>query len=214
MNVLAVVSHPDDEILGVGGTLLKHKELGDSVYVCITTKAFEPLWTKEYMRGKIKEQKQVDKLLGVKKRYHLDYPTTKLNTIAGGEFNAGVTKVVDEVNPNIIYTHFENDLNYDHTVTMRACLVASRPPRKIKLLCFETLSETEWGHKPFLPNYWVDIGKHIDRKIEIFELYESEVKKYPHPRSREGIKDLARKRGVEMCIPYAESFILIKEMWT
>ena len=210
MNILVIAAHPDDEILGVGGTICKHVANGDDVYVCIVTKAYDPEWSKEYIAEKIKEQDKVDKLLNIKKRYNLDLPTVKLNTISHGEFNKRITDIVDNVKPDIVYTHFEHDLNYDHTLIFRASMVATRPPKKIKLLCYETLSETEWNNKAFQHNLWVDITNFIDKKIKAFKVYESEVKKYPHPRSEEGIRTLSKKRGNEICIEYAEAFMIIR----
>ncbi|MEW6482424.1 MAG: PIG-L family deacetylase [bacterium] len=212
--VLVIAAHPDDEILGVGGTILKHVDNGDDVYVCIATKAYEPLWTKKYMEEKKKEQKKIDALLGIKKRFNLDLTTTKLNVLPHGEVNKVVSSIVDQVCPDVIYTHFEGDLNYDHTILFRASMVASRPPKKINLLCFETLSETEWNNKAFLPNYWVNIERYIDTKIKSFKIYKSEGKKFPHPRSEEGIEILARKRGSEICVKYAEAFMLIRDVWS
>ncbi|NQT30410.1 MAG: PIG-L family deacetylase [Candidatus Saganbacteria bacterium] len=212
MKVLVVAAHPDDEVLGVGGTILKHTKAGDEVFVCIVTKAYEPQWPKEYMEEKIKEQEQVDNLLGVKKRFNLDLPTVKLNTLSHGEINKKIAEVVDGVNPDIIYTHFEGDLNLDHTLIFRASMVASRPPKNIKLLCFETLSETEWNNQAFLPNYWVNIGGFIDKKVEALKIYKSEVKPYPHPRSEKGVRILAQKRGLEICREHAEAFALIREI--
>ena len=213
MKVLVVAAHPDDEILGVGGTICKHVTNGSDVYVCIVTKAYEPQWSKGYMETKVEEQKRIDKLLGIKRRFNLDLPTVKLNTLPHGEFNNKITDVIDTIKPDIVYTHFENDLNYDHTLIFRACMVATRPPKRVKLLCYETLSETEWNNKAFLPNMWVDISKFIDKKIEAFKLYKSEVKSYPHPRSEEGIRILAEKRGMEICVKYAEAFTLIRDLW-
>ncbi len=211
MKILVVVAHPDDEILGVGGTLLKHKQKGDDIFVCMVTKAYGPQWSKEYIEQKVSEQQKVDEIIGVKKRFNLNFPTVKLNTIAHGEFNKRITEIVNEVGPDIIYTHFENDLNFDHDLVFRSVMVATRPPTKIKLVCIETLSETEWGNGSFKPNYWVDISDFIEQKIKIFKIYESEVKQYPHPRSPEGIKILAQKRGNEICKKYAEAFQIIKD---
>ncbi len=213
MRILVVAAHPDDEVLGIGGTILKHVKDGDDVFVCIVTKAHEPQWSKEYMREKIEEQKKVDKLLTIRKRYNLDLPTVKLNTLSHGDLAFKITSVVNAVNPDILYTHFEGDLNYDHALTYRACMVATRPPKRIKLYCFETLSETEWNNKAFIPNIWVDIKDFIDKKIEAFEIYKSEVKPFPHPRNGAGIKALARKRGSEACIEYAEALVLIRDLW-
>lgn len=213
MKVLIVGAHPDDEILGVGGTICKHVKNNDEVYVCIVTKATEGLWTKKYMEKKVEEQKQVDALLGIKSRYNLDFPTTHLNSIPRGELNRVIAKVIDQVNPDIIYTHFENDINYEHTIVFGACMVATRPPKHIKLICFETLSETEFNNKAFVPNYWVDIQPYISKKIDAFKIYKSEVKEYPHPRSPEGIKILSQKRGMDVSIKNAEAFMIIKDYW-
>lgn len=213
MKILVIASHPDDEILGVGGTILKHIANHDEVFICIATRGYEPEWSQKYIENKILEQKKVDKFLQIKKRYNLNFPTVKLNTLPTGEINRAITKIVDEVRPDVIYTHFENDLNYDHTLIFKASMVASRPPKKIKLYCFETLSETEWGLSAFKPNYWVDVSRQIEKKINAFKIYKSEVKSCPHPRSVEGVKILAKKRGIEICAKYAEAFILIKNVW-
>ena len=213
MKVLIIAAHPDDEILGAGGTICKHVKNGDEVYICIVTKAYKPLWSEEYMKTKIKEQKNVDKLLGIKKRYNLDFPTVKLNTISHGEINKRISEIVEEIKPDIVYTHYEYDLNYDHTLIFRACMVATRPPKKIKLLCYETLSETEWNNKAFQPDLWVDITPFVEKKIRAFKIYKSEVKSYPHPRSKEGIELLAKKRGTEASMKYAEGFMLVRDYW-
>jgi len=92
-------------------------------------------------------------------------------------------------------------------------MVATRPPKKIKLITFETLSETEWNNKPFSPNLWVDIKNFIEQKIKAFKIYKSEVKSHPHPRSEEGIRNLAKKRGSEILVEYAEAFMVIRDTW-
>ncbi len=215
MKVLVVSAHPDDEILGVGGTLLRHKEQGDDVYVCIVTTAYEPEWPKAYIEGKRKEATEVDMLMGIKKRYWCGFPTVKLNTIPSGEFNKKIADVIADVDPDVVYTHFEHDINEDHGKVFTAVMVATRPvgKKKRRVLCFETISSTEWNNKAFIPNVHVDISKHIDRKVEAFSLYTSEVKQPPHPRSLEGVRVWSRKRGFEICTEYAECFMLIREVW-
>lgn len=212
MKILVIAAHPDDEILGVGGTLFKHKKAGDEIFICIMTKGYEPAWTKEYMEQKKVEQKKVDKLIGVTKRYNLDFHATKLNNVDQGELNKKVTEVVNEIKPDIVYTHFEHDVHNDHTLTFKTAIVATRPPHKIKLICFETVSETEWSDKAYKSNYWVDITKFIDKKIDAFKIYDSEIKKGYHPRSLGGIKNLAKLRGNEICREYAESFKIIRDI--
>ena len=136
-----------------------------------------------------------------------------LNTIPHGQFNQSISKIVDEVKPDIVYTHYQYDLNYDHTLIFRAAMVATRPPKRIKLICFETVSETEWGTNKFFPNYWIDISEYIDKKIVALHIYESEVKEHPHPRSSEGLIALAKKRGSEVSTHYAEAFMIIRDLW-
>ena len=210
--VLIVSAHPDDELLGVGGTICKHIDNGDEVYVCIVTKAYEPEWSKEYIEQKVKEQKAVDELLGIKKRFNLDMPTVKLNTIPTGEFNSAISSVFKEVRPDIVYTHFEHDLNYDHTLVFHACMVAARPPNRVKLLCYE-VAETAWCKKPFIPDTYVNISGYLDKKIKAFECYKSEVQDYPHPRSPEGIRIKAQQRGMEAGLQRAEAFIQVRGYW-
>ncbi len=212
MKVIVIAAHPDDEILGVGGTICRHVKNKDEVYVCVVTKACKPMWSDKYMIKKVVEQNKVDKLMGIKKRFNLNLPTVKLNTMPHGELNSKVALIVDKVKPDIIYTHYENDLNYDHTLVFRATMVAARPPKRIKILCYETLSETEWGVGRFAANVWIDISEHMKKKVKAFQIYKSEVKKYPHPRSSEGIRVLAKKRGTEACIKYAEAFVMLRDI--
>lgn len=212
--ILVIAAHPDDEILGIGGTLLKHKVSKDEIYICMATKAYTHEWSNEYMQQKIIEQKKIDKLLSTKKRFNLDFPTAKLNSIPYGNFNKKIIDIVKEVNPDIIYTHFEHDSHDDHHVIFRASLIATRPrKKKICLICYETLSETEWGNISFHPNYWVDISDHIKDKIKLFNIYKSEIKQFPNPRSSHGIEILAKKRGMDICTKYAEAFRIIRMYW-
>jgi LmbE family N-acetylglucosaminyl deacetylase len=213
MRVLVVVAHPDDEVLGVGGVILKHVDVGDEVSVCVVTKAYEPDWSKEYIERKVVEQGEVDRMLGVKERFNLGFPTVKLNLIGHGELNKKISDIVSIVNPDVVYTHFGGDINYDHTLVFRGCLVATRPFKRIKLVCFETLSETEWGIVGFKPNFYVDIKNYVDKKIEAFKVYGSELRKPPHCRNQGGIRNLARKRGDEVFLEFAEAFIIIKDYW-
>ncbi|MBN1799977.1 MAG: PIG-L family deacetylase [Candidatus Lokiarchaeota archaeon] len=213
MKVLVIAAHPDDEVLGVGGTICKHVENMDEVYICIVTKAYEPEWSNEYIKQKLTEQKQVDQLLHVKKRYNLDFPTIKLNTIPHGMLNNALKKVIEEVEPDIIYTHFEDDLNQDHRIIFHSTMVVARPPRRIKVLSYEILSSTELSNSGFNPNYYIDIKKYLSLKIEAFRIYSSEVKKLPHSRSLEGVELLSKYRGIQVSLECAEAFIIKKDYW-
>lgn len=208
MNVLTVIAHPDDEILGMGGTICKHIEAGDKVSIIVITEPNED-YTMEYKESKRVAEKKVDKLLGTI-RYHLDYPTVSLNTIPFGEFNKRINHFIERINPEIIYTHFKGDINQDHRIIYEACLVSTRPHKRIKLVCFETISETEWGDQPFKPNYYVDIADYMHKKIEAFSYYETEVKSLPHPRNGAGIITLANLRGLESGYGLAEAFRIVR----
>lgn len=211
--VLVIAAHYDDELLGVGGTLLKHKDQGDEIYICIVTQGYEPEWTKEYVEKQEKQAEEVDRILKTTKRFHCHFPAVKLNTIPNGEFNKKVYDVINEVEPDIVYTHFEQDVNIDHRLVFDAVMVATRPlNKKMKILCFETPSSTEWSQAGFKPNYYVEITDFIDKKVEAFLKYKDEIKEYPHPRSPEALMILSKKRGIEILKEHAEAFILIREV--
>jgi len=214
--ILVFVPHPDDEVLGCGGTIAKHTKSGDEVYLCIVTKAYTPDWSEEFMKNRPKEVEKANKILGIEKTYFLDYPTVKLDTIPQKELNESISKVVNEVDPDIVYIPHKGDLNKDHRLVFEASLVATRPANyKVKrILSYETLSETEWGQpiEPFIPNVYVDISETFVTKIEAMKAYESELKQYPHPRSLEIVEALAKKRGSEVGVKFAEAFILVREL--
>lgn len=216
MKVLVITPHPDDEVLGCGGTISKHSNQGDEVYNCIITKAYTPDWSEEFIENREKEIEKANKILGIKNTYFLDYPTVKLDTIPQKELNEAIYKVVDEVKPDVTYIPHKGDLNKDHRLIFESSLVATRPVNhKVKkILSCETLSETEWGQsiEPFIPNVYVDVSETFEKKIEAMKAYESELKQYPHPRSLEIIEALAKKRGSEIGVNFAEAFVLIREV--
>jgi LmbE family N-acetylglucosaminyl deacetylase len=216
MKILIIAPHPDDEVLGCGGTIAKHTKQGDEVYLCIVTKAYVPDWSEEFLKNRPKEIEKANKILGIEKTYFLDYPTVKLDTIPQKELNEAISKVVNEVKPDIVYIPHKGDLNKDHRLVFESSLVATRPiNHKVKrILSYETLSETEWGQtiEPFIPSVYVDISETFEKKIEAMKAYESELKQYPHPRSSEIVEALAKKRGSEVGVKFAEAFILIREI--
>ena len=216
MKILIIAPHPDDEVLGCGGTIAKHTKERDEVCFCIVTKAYLPDWSEEFIKNRPKEIEKANKILGIKKTYFLDYPTVKLDTIPQKELNESISKVVNEVNPDVVYIPHKGDLNKDHRLVFESCLVVTRPANhKVKrILSYETLSETEWGQaiEPFIPNVYVDISETFEKKIKAIKAYESELREYPHPRSLEIVEALAKKRGSEVGVNFAEAFILIREI--
>ena len=214
--ILIIAPHPDDEVLGCGGTIAKYSKKGNEIYLCIVTKAYTPDWSEEFLKNRPKEIKKSNKILGIKKTYFLDFPTVKLDTIPQKELNSAILKVIQEVDPEVLYIPHEGDLNKDHRLVFEAALVAVRPTSRLvkRILSYETLSETEEGSaiKVFVPNVYEDIAETFNIKIEAMKYYKSEIKEFPHPRSLETIEVLAKKRGSEAGFKYAEAFELIREI--
>ncbi len=220
MKVLVIAPHPDDEVLGCGGTIVKHVSGGDEVYLCIVTKAYPPEWPE----GEIKERKEevlrVNQIFGIKKTYFLDLPTVKLDTIPQKDLTERIAQVIDEVQPEVVYIPHRGDVNTDHRMVFDATMVAIRPrPGSVikKVLSYETLSETEWAapfaENAFIPNFYVDISKMLETKLKAMSAYKTELKQYPHPRSLEAIYALAKLRGTSIGVEAAEAFMLIRKIW-
>lgn len=213
MKVLIIATHPDDEVLGCGGVIQRYKEKGDTVEVLIITKAIEPEWDNEYRKQKEKEQIEVDTCLGINKRHFLDIDCLTLNTLARGRFNYKISKMIIDIKPDIIYTHFNHELNNEHNLVSWATLVGTRIPFKGELYMYETPSE-RFGLVAFKPNFYVPLSrKQVAVKIRAFNKYTSEVKEPPHPRSLEGIKNLSKYRGLEVGLEYAEAFKQVRRIW-
>ena len=219
MKILVIAPHPDDEVLGCGGTIAKASDNGDDVYLCIVTKAYTPDWSEEFIKNRPKEVKKSNQILGIKKTYFLDYPTVKLDTIPQKELNGSLVKIVNEIKPDIVYIPHKGDLNKDHKLVFSSAMVALRPvnsPQLKAIYAYETLSETEWNipsvDNLFVPNVWVDITNTIDTKIEAMKCYQSQLYDFPHTRSLEAIEVLSKFRGSTICVNNAESFMLIRSI--
>lgn len=221
MKVLMIAPHPDDEVLGCGGTIKKYSENGDEVFLCIVTKAYTPDWSEVFIKNRKKEIDSTVAVLGIKKVYFLNFPTVKLDTVPQKQLNDAISEIISEVNPEIIFIPFSGDINKDHRLVSESALVALRPkPGSLvkKVFYYEALSETEWSDSTqgakniFAPNYYENISDYLEDKLKAMQCYKSELKEYPHPRSLEGIKILAQKRGMEVGKKYAEAFVLIREI--
>jgi len=204
--VLVIAAHPDDELLGCGGTLLTRQKKGDLIYVLICCE-----W--ESMRKHAVEQERyvhsAMEKLRVSKLYTLGLPDQRLDGFPLLVLVQRIEKVIEEVRPNIIYTHFVGDNNQDHRRVFDATMIAARPIREElqSVYAFYTVSSTEWGRTAaFSPDTWVDISGVIAEKLEAFACYQSEVKPYPHPRSVEALRNAAKFWGNQCLMEYAEVF--------
>ena len=217
--VLVIAVHPDDETLGAGGTILKHLSNGDEVHWLIVTSAHSyPGITKERL-SKIDEViEKVEKAYSFTKVHKLNLPTTQLDNLPKGEIVDHISKVVKEVEPEVMYLPFMNDVHSDHRVVFDAawsCTKSFRNPTLRKVLMMEALSETEFSNPVddiFNPNVFSDITDFHEKKLEILKHYESEIGEHPFPRSLESVTALARFRGSTSGCSYAESFMLLKEI--
>jgi len=219
-DVLVVAVHPDDETLGCGGAILKHKSDGDRIHWLIATdiKKSEGYDDKS-IKVRDNEIITVEKLYGFSSVNRLGLSTTKIDEYSMSRLISKISSVIDKVKPNIVYLPFKGDVHSDHKYIFDAaysCTKSFRYPSIKKVYMMETLSETEFSvsvqESSFTPNVFVDIGHYIDQKIEAMNIYKSEIGEHPFPRNERNIKALATYRGATAGCDYAESFMLIKEI--
>jgi LmbE family N-acetylglucosaminyl deacetylase len=214
--ILVVAVHPDDETLGCGGTLLKHKANNDKIHWLICTNINKDQY---YYQNREKEIKKVSKLFNFDSVHNLQFETAKMDQYNMSEIIKKISNVINKVKPNIIYLPFKEDIHTDHKKVFEAsysCTKSFRYPFIKKIYMMETLSETEFAPSikkdSFVPNTFVDISKYMNKKIQIMKVYKSEIQKHPFPRSEMTIKALASLRGSTSGCDFAESFILLKEI--
>ena len=214
MRVLVVAAHPDDETLGAGGTMARHARRGDEVQVCILTDGRAPYGATECTL-------RAADVLGVKKVVLLGFADQRLDEGALLDVIKPLEQLVADFRPEVVYTHFANDVNQDHRVVFNATMVATRPGSGVRrVLSFEAASSTEWvppfGGNVFAPSVYVDISDTLEAKVEAMRCYsdaqESEVRPYPHPRSYEAIEVYAKRHGIESGLAAAEAFMLVREI--
>lgn len=210
--VLVIAAHPDDELLGCGGTVALHTRAGDRVTSVIVCEG-ESLRYGPAGVGQSDHTRQAADVLGVQDVRALGLPDQRLDTFTLTEIITPLEKVVREVRPQIVYTQFGGDANQDHDVLFRALLIATRPTEEYlrAVYAFDTASSTEWGYpRTFVPDTWVDISTTLETKIDAMACYESEVRPYPHPRSLDALRHRARAWGNQVCMDAAEVFMTVR----
>jgi len=214
--VLAIAVHPDDETLGCGGTLLKHKANGDDINWLICTTIDK---SSKYYKTREEEINKIQKAYDFDSMHNLELRTTQVDGYSMSELISKISSIVNKVKPNIIYLPFKGDVHSDHKYIFDvaySCTKVFRYPFIKKIYMMETLSETEFSlstkEDSFAPNVFVDISEFMDKKIKLMNIYESEIGKHPFPRSERNIRALATYRGATSGCNYAESFMLLKEI--
>ncbi len=220
MNIVVFAPHPDDEVLGVGGTIAKRTAEGHDVYVVIVTKGYPPKFDEELVNAGRCEAKRAHKYLGVKETIFLDFPALELDKVDRATLNNAISKVIQEYSPTEVYIPHIGDMHIDHREVAEAVMVAARPFENSpveKIYSYETMSETGWhipgGTNDFSPNTFVNLGENnLAHKIYALSLYVSQLKDYPNARSIEAIDALARYRGSLVSCRAAEAFFLIRQV--
>ena len=219
--VVVIAPHPDDETLGCGGTILKHKQKGDRVFWLIVTCISEDLgYSTEKVMARNDEIEQVAGAYGFDGVRLMNLTSTTLDEIPKSKMIKKFGVLFEEIQPDTVYAPYRTDAHSDHEVVFDATVACAKSFRSpfIKIIrIYETLSETEFGMRPedsgFRPNFYVNISEFLDRKIEIMNMYEGEVQPHPFPRSIESIKALACLRGSFAGCFYSEAFMSLKETW-
>lgn len=217
-NVLVIAAHPDDEVLGVGGTIPLLKAAGARVTVAIVTDGSSTQYAGDaaIARRKAAQLAAANRVLGTDEVVHWDLPDMRLDRVAHVELNQRFEQLIGAGRFDTVLVHHHGDVNLDHRMIYRSVLVAARgvPGQPVeRLLTYHVSSSTEWGQdrpeRAFVPNLWIDIGSTIEQKLAALKAYTDELRPYPHPRSPEGVEAVARAFGVQAGFTHAEPFRLI-----
>ena len=219
MNVLVVGAHPDDEVLGLGGTLVRHVQQHDVVYPAIFADASQVRYSEDE-RERLKVACAAScRELGAQAPEFLGFSDQKLDTYSQIDLTKAIERLIIKYHCEVVYTHHVGDINRDHQLLAEATLVATRPkPGGIvkQVFCYSVPSSTEWAPflpgRSFLPNWFVDISSTLEQKLRALAHYSSETPPYPHPRSLEAVDNQAKYWGSSVGFEYAEPFMLVRNL--
>ena len=219
-SILILAAHPDDEVLGCGGTIAKLSAEGATIHVAfladgVFSRIGDQIKQQDELQIRRKAAQKACDILGVNSLSFGDFPDNRMDTVALLDITQAIESLITEHQPDTVFTHHAGDLNIDHRRMHEAVVTACRPqhghPVK-KLLCFEVPSSTEWqlpGSAPaFQPNWFEDISATLNRKMAALDAYAAELRDWPHPRSKQGVEHLAHWRGATVGVDAAEAFIL------
>lgn len=218
MKTIVIAPHPDDEVLGVGGTLLRRKAEGAKIaWLIVTAISVESGWSAEKVRQRADETRRITELFGFDEVFALNFPTTQLDRIPMSNLVAGISDIFRSFEPEEVFAPHPSDVHTDHRIVFDAvasCTKWFRYPSVKRVLAYETLSETDFGlgaDQGFCPNVFVDIEPFLNDKLRAMDIYSSELGAFPFPRSHEAIRALATLRGAASGFMAAEAFELLRE---
>lgn len=213
-SVLVIAAHPDDELLGVGGTIALHARGGDkvtSVVVC----AGDLKHDEGGAKGVWHQARRAAEELGVEDLRLLEFPDQALDTFSLTAVITPLEAIVEEIRPSVVYIQYGYDINRDHQLLFQAALVATRPMEAYieAIYAFDTVSSTEWAYpRSFNPDTWVDISATLDQKIDAMACYKTELRDWPHPRSLHSLRVKAESVGSQVVCPAAETFMTVRRV--
>ena len=235
MKILVIAAHPDDEVLGMGGTICKYTKNGHKVKIVIMatgifarrssdfvnnqkyeiSKQTENEMSKQVVELR-KDAKKSAKIMGVSDIEFFDFPDNEMDTVPILQVIKTLENIIAEFKPDTVYTHSRYDVNIDHRILYDATLVATRPISGTtvkKVISFEVPSSTEWYFpSQFSPNVFEDISNELTKKKNALKSYKTEIRKYPHPRSDDALDVIAKKWGTVCGCKSAEAFYLVREL--
>jgi len=213
VKILVIAAHPDDEVLGMGGTIKKLSKKNHDIHLCVVSEGASAQYSdKKMIEVRRKACERAGEKLGVSKIKFLDFPDGRLDLVPELEINIELEKVISKFKPKIIYTTPSNDISQDHKKVYQSTLVAARP-QSSSVKCVMSYEIPGTVIKPFCPNVYENIIKEFSLKINAFKEYSSEIEKFPHPRSIDSIENLAIKRGIESGLKKSEAFELIRNIF-
>jgi LmbE family N-acetylglucosaminyl deacetylase len=235
MKILSVVAHPDDEVLGMGGTIKKYTDSGHDVKIVFmatgifarrndkyqnSTKYATDKKTVKKMKSELerlrKDAKQATKILGVDEIEFMNFPDNEMDKVSNLEITKKIENVIGDYKPTVVYTHSPYDINIDHRILYNATITATRPMSNSnvkEVISFEVPSSTEWYFpSKFTPNVFVDISDELPFKLRALEAYKNEIREFPHPRSMEALEIIAKRWGTVSGFMAAEAFSLVREL--
>lgn len=218
MRTIVIAPHPDDEVLGVGGALLRRKSEGARIaWLIVTGITTEAGWGGEKIEQRANEIKQITELFGFDSVFELNFPTTQLDHVPMGDVVTAISNVFQKFEPEEVFVPHPSDVHTDHRIVFEAvasCTKWFRYPSVKRVMAYETLSETDFGlgvSQAFRPNVFIDITAHLPNKLRAMNIYSSEVGDFPFPRSHQAIRALATLRGAASGFQAAEAFELLRE---